>query len=49
MNLVQKSLVEESGKVIIGEEFFEDFFLLLVLTEPIIPSAACDPEVAAVI
>jgi len=31
--------VGEFGKVIIGEESFENFFLHLVLTEPIIPSA----------
>ena len=46
---MEESPVKESGKVIIGGEFFEDFFLLLVLTEPIIPSAACDPEGAGVI
>jgi len=38
--LTEDSPVGESGKVIIGEEFFEDFFLVLVLTEPIIPSMA---------
>jgi len=38
-NLVEESPVGESSKVIIGEEFFEDFFLLLVLIEPIIPPA----------
>ena len=37
---VEESPVGESGKVIIVEEFFADFFLLLVLTKPIIPSVA---------
>jgi len=37
-NLVEGSPIRESGKVITGEEFFEDFLLLLVLTERIIPS-----------
>ena len=46
---MEESPVGESGKVIIGEELFEYFFLILVLTEPIIPSAAWDPEGAAVI
>ena len=46
---MEESPVGESSKVIIGEEFFEDLFLLLVLTKPIIPSAACDPEGAEVI
>jgi len=46
---VEESPVGESGKVLIGEDFFEDLFLLLLLTEPIIPSAACDPEGAGVI
>jgi len=36
----EESPVRESGKVMIGEEFLEDFFLLLVLTVPIMPSAA---------
>jgi len=39
-NFREDSPVGESGKVMIGEEFFEDFFLLLVLTVPIMPSAA---------
>jgi len=48
-NLAEESPVRESGKVIIGEELFKDFFLLLVLTKPIIPSAARDPQGATVI
>jgi len=39
-NLAEESPVGESGKVIIAEEFFEDVFLVLVPTEPIIRSAA---------
>jgi hypothetical protein len=39
-NLAEESPVGESGKVVIGKDFFEDLFLLLVLTEPIIPSEA---------
>lgn len=38
--LAEESPVGESSKVMIGEELLEDYFLLLVLTIPIMPSVA---------